>query len=57
VGYRDKGSRRQPELDGSPSWQEVSMSRTQLELLFESYSPTTFFVTSLTKERKLFEEF
>lgn len=24
VGYKDKGSRRYPELDGSPSWQEVA---------------------------------
>jgi len=24
VGYKDKGSRRFPELDGSPSWQEVA---------------------------------
>jgi len=24
VGYKDKGSRREPALDGSPSWQEVA---------------------------------
>jgi hypothetical protein len=25
VGYRDKGTRRKPELDGSPRWQDVAM--------------------------------
>lgn len=27
VGYKDKGTRRDPAYDGSPSWQEVAMDR------------------------------
>jgi hypothetical protein len=26
VGYKDKGNRRDPAVDGSPSWQEVATS-------------------------------
>lgn len=29
VGYKDKGSRRDPAYDGSPSWQEVAMSHVE----------------------------
>jgi hypothetical protein len=31
VGYKDKGSRRFPELDGSPSWQEVATTLANRE--------------------------
>lgn len=31
VGYKDKGSRRNPAKDGSPSWQEVTMDRRYQE--------------------------
>jgi hypothetical protein len=34
VGYRDKGSRRELQIDGSPSWQEVGSEFTQLEEAF-----------------------
>lgn len=29
VGYKDKGTRRDPSWDGSPSWQEVAMANTE----------------------------
>jgi len=29
VGYRDKGSRRDPAFDGSPDWREVALSRQE----------------------------
>jgi hypothetical protein len=31
IGYRDKGARRKPEIDGSPAWQEVAMSNLSKE--------------------------
>lgn len=31
VGYRDKGNRRDPAVDGTPSWQEVANSRKTAE--------------------------
>jgi hypothetical protein len=29
IGYRDKGSAKQPHLDGSPSWQEIASSNIE----------------------------
>jgi len=31
IGYRDKGAARKPEIDGSPSWQEVSSHFSNIE--------------------------
>ena len=31
VGYKDKGARRDPSKDGSPSWQEVAMTRKKMK--------------------------
>jgi len=33
VGYRDKGSRRNPALDGSPDWREVALSSTESQIM------------------------
>jgi hypothetical protein len=40
VGYKDKGSRRQPNLDGSPSWQEVATHFCNIEREAEDSSST-----------------
>jgi len=31
IGYRDKGTAKKPEIDGSPSWQEVAQSNQALD--------------------------
>jgi len=31
IGYKDKGSRREPAIDGSPKWQEVATFNANLE--------------------------
>jgi hypothetical protein len=31
VGYKDKGSRRDPAFDGTPSWQETAQYLSNLE--------------------------
>jgi len=36
IGYKDKGSRREPALDGSPKWQEVATHFGNLESAEES---------------------
>lgn len=47
VGYKDKGSRRDPAYDGSPSWQEVATTyanrERELEELDSSFSDPTGF--------------
>lgn len=35
IGYRDKGTARKPEIDGSPSWQEVASHVSYLETRIE----------------------
>lgn len=35
IGYKDKGSRREPALDGSPKWQEVATYHANLEAELE----------------------
>jgi len=35
VGYKDKGARRDPSKDGSPSWQEVAMTRKKMKTMDE----------------------
>jgi hypothetical protein len=36
VGYKDKGSRKDKAVDGSPSWQEVASSFVEEEILLKS---------------------
>jgi hypothetical protein len=36
IGYKDKGSRREPALDGSPKWQEVATYHANLEAELEN---------------------
>jgi hypothetical protein len=40
IGYKDKGSRREPALDGSPKWQEVATFNANKEAELEN--PRTF---------------
>lgn len=45
VGYKDTGHRREPQLDGSPSWQEVSVQ--------QSRTPSSSFVTCRSTNAKV----
>jgi hypothetical protein len=60
VGYRDKGSLRDPAKDGSPHWKEVAMSSIK-ELLFfgyrqDVYGPPEEVVLLKIEETKKIEE-
>jgi len=52
VGYKDKGTKRDPAIDGSPNWKEVAMARSREELMYE----TTGFTIETLLEARLFEE-
>jgi len=52
VGYKDKGTKRDPAFDGTPNWKEVAMARTREELMYES----TGFILQSQEEIRLFEK-
>jgi hypothetical protein len=48
IGYRDKGTARDPAIDGSPSWQEVASQAGQLALAIKSIKGAKSFNAIIT---------
>lgn len=59
IGYRDKGTARKPEIDGSPSWQEVashvSFLETRIEELQDDIRSSGSGLEAFEKLEELFE--